>query len=178
MSEHLDDSQRTLEQRALRNVRGLLDKLETEDRDRDAANRRAIAAVAAVGVAIVAILATCAYRPEPSAVIIPSQTSVARAGGVFQILRMGTRIGEFAFSGWEPGGREVIEVDAGLGGDLKHAIVKRMIQLIRTHYAGEFKWASRRLGRDVILSARPEDNDGLEDFLIKEFFGTPPLAVP
>jgi hypothetical protein len=27
----------------------------------------------------------------------------------------------------------------------------------------------------VILSARPQDNDGLEEFLIREFFGTPML---
>ena len=98
-------------------------------------------------------------------------------GGVFQILSKGTRTAEFAFNGWEPSRdrrwREVIEVDAGLGGDVDRAIVKRMIQLIREHYSGDFRWESPRLGRVVVLSARPEDNDGLEDFLIKEFFGTP-----
>jgi len=100
-------------------------------------------------------------------------------GGVFQILSKGTRTAEFAFNGWEPSRdrrwREVIEVDAGLGGDVDRAIVKRMIQLIREHYSGDFRWESPRLGRVVVLSARPEDNDGLEDFLIKEFFGTPTL---
>jgi len=101
-------------------------------------------------------------------------------GGVFQILSKGTRTAEFAFNGWQPDRdrrwREVIEVDAGLGGDVDRAIVKRMIQLIREHYTGDFRWESRRLGRVVTLSARPEDNDGLEDFLIKEFFGTPTLG--
>jgi hypothetical protein len=100
-------------------------------------------------------------------------------GGVFTILSKGTRTAEFAFNGWQPDRdrrwREVIEVDAGLGGDVDRAIVRRMIQLIREHYTGEFRWESRRLGRVVTLSARPEDNDGLEDFLIKEFFGTPTL---
>jgi hypothetical protein len=101
-------------------------------------------------------------------------------GGVFQILSKGTRTAEFAFNGWRPDTekrwREVIEVDAGLGGDVDRAIVKRMIELIRTHYKGDFKWESHNLGRTVVLSARPEDNDGLEDFLIREFFGTPTVA--
>jgi hypothetical protein len=101
-------------------------------------------------------------------------------GGVFQILRKGTRTAEFAFNGWRPNTdrqwREVIEVDAGLGGDVERAIVRRMIELIRSHYAGDFRWESHRLGRVVILSARPEDNEGLEDFLIREFFGTPTLG--
>jgi hypothetical protein len=96
--------------------------------------------------------------------------------GVFQILSKGTRRAEFAFNGWRSDQRrwrEVIEVDAGLGGDVDRAIVKRMIELIRTHYSGDFNWESHRLGRVVTLSARPEDNEGLEDFLIREFFGTP-----
>lgn len=100
-------------------------------------------------------------------------------GGVFQILSKSTRTAEFAFNGWQPDRdrrwREVIEVDAGLGGDIDRAIVRRMIQLIREHYQGDFRWESRRLGRVVTLSARPEDNDGLEDFMIKEFFGTPTM---
>lgn len=100
-------------------------------------------------------------------------------GGVFQILHMGTRSAEFAFNGWRPDTdrqwREVIEVAAAPGVDLEHAIVRRMIELIRSHYTGDFRWESHRLGRVIVLSARPEDNDGLEDFLIREFFGTPTL---
>ena len=101
-------------------------------------------------------------------------------GGVFQILSKGTRTAEFAFNGWRPDTekrwREVIEVDAGLGGDVDRAIVRRMIELIRTHYQGDFKWESHYLGRTVVLSARLEDTEGLEDFLIREFFGTPTLG--
>ena len=101
-------------------------------------------------------------------------------GGVFQILSKGTRTAEFAFNGWRPDSdrrwREVIEVDAGLGGDVDRAIVRRMIGLIRSHYQGDFKWESHYLGRTVILSARPQDNEGLEDFLVREFFGTPTLG--
>jgi hypothetical protein len=98
-------------------------------------------------------------------------------GGVFQILHMGTRTGEFAFNGWRPDSRrqwrEVIEVDAGQGGNLELAMVRRMIELIRTHYSGDFNWESHRLQRVVLLSARPEDSAELEDFLMREFFGTP-----
>jgi len=99
--------------------------------------------------------------------------------GVFQILRKGTRTAEFAFNGWRPDAsrrwREVIEVDAGLGGDVELAIVRRMIQLIRDHYKGDFNWQSYRMGKVIVLSARPEDNVALEDFLSREFFGTPVL---
>ena len=98
-------------------------------------------------------------------------------GGVFEILRKGTRTAEFAFNGWRPESRkqwrEVIEVDAGQGGNVELAIIKRMIQLIRTHYKGEFQWESRRLQRVVKLSAAPEDNEGLEDFMMLEFFEQP-----
>jgi outer membrane biosynthesis protein TonB len=103
--------------------------------------------------------------------------SEAGVSGVFQILHKGTRSGEFAFNGWRPGSRQqwrqVIEVDAGPGGDVERAIVRRMIELIRTHYTGDFNWLSQRLGRTVVLSARPADQEGLEEFLLREFFGTP-----
>jgi hypothetical protein len=99
-------------------------------------------------------------------------------GGIFQILRKGDRTAEFAFNGWQGDARrwrEVIEVDAGPGGDVELAIVRRMIALIRGHYSGDFNWESHRLGRVVVLSARPEDNEGLEEFLVREFFGVPVL---
>jgi outer membrane biosynthesis protein TonB len=100
-------------------------------------------------------------------------------GGVFQVLRKGTRTGEFAFNGWRPEARtqwrEVYEVDAGLNGNIELAMVRRMIELIRTHYPGDFHWESHRLGRVVVLSARLEDSEALEDFLMREFFGPPVL---
>jgi len=109
-----------------------------------------------------------------------SSSSDDGTGGVFQILSKGTRTGEFAFNGWRPDTqrrwREVIEVDAGPGGDLELAMVRRMIQLIRGHYTGNFTWQSHRLGKSVVMSARPEDGPELEEFLMREFFGTPTLA--
>ena len=61
-------------------------------------------------------------------------------------------------------------VDAGNGGDVQLAMVRRMIELIRGHYQGNFNWESHLLGRVVILSARPEDQPGLEAFMLREFF--------
>jgi hypothetical protein len=98
-------------------------------------------------------------------------------GGVFEILRMGPRTGEFAFNGWTPERRkewrEVIEVDAGDRGDIQRAMVDRMIELIRQHYTGDFNWRSQRQDKVVVLSARPEDHAYLEEYLMREFFGTP-----
>ena len=100
-----------------------------------------------------------------------------QTGGIFQILDKSTLSAEYAFNGWRPDTRrrwrEVIEVHVEPGQDIDRAIIRSMIALIRTHYGGDFQWESRRLGRIVTLSARPEDNEGLEDFLMREFFGTP-----
>jgi hypothetical protein len=103
-------------------------------------------------------------------------------GGVFQILRIGVRTAEFSFNGWREERRrrwrEVIEVDAGPGGDVQRAIIRRMIALIREHYTGNFNWESRRAGRVVVLSAAPADNAELEEYLMREFFGEPLVKRP
>jgi hypothetical protein len=100
-------------------------------------------------------------------------------GGVFQILEKGTLSAEYAFNGWRPDTqrrwREVIEVRVKPGEDMDLAIVRSMIELIRGHYQGDFLWESRRLGRVVTLSAAPADTAQLEEFLLREFFGTPVL---
>jgi outer membrane biosynthesis protein TonB len=100
----------------------------------------------------------------------PSLTS-----GVFQIMNKGVRTAKVQFRGWAPGAdapwRQTLEVDAGLNGDVDRAIVRRIIALIRSHYSGDFNWESDRLGRVIQLSARPKDNDELEAFLMREFFG-------
>ena len=105
-----------------------------------------------------------------------AQTLRPRDGtsGVFQILSKGQRAAQFSFRGWTNDAsnsrREVIDVDAGLNGNVDLAIVRRMIALIRTHYQGNFNWDSHRLGRVVPLSARVEDSAGLEEFMMREFF--------
>ncbi|MHB1334225.1 MAG: hypothetical protein ACYCY1_16695 [Sulfuriferula sp.] len=96
------------------------------------------------------------------------------ANGVFQILSMGVRTAQFSFRGWTTDSsnfqKQVINVDAGLNGDIERAIIRRMIELIRQYYQGDFNWQSQRLNRVVVLSARKKDTAGLEDFLMKEFF--------
>jgi hypothetical protein len=104
--------------------------------------------------------------------------NLARPGtsGVFQILHMEYSTASFSFRGWtgntSNAHRQVIDVQAEASEDIRHAIVRRMIALIRTYYQGDFNWESERLGRTIVLSARPEDNAGLEEFMMREFFGS------
>ncbi|MHB1676514.1 MAG: hypothetical protein ACYCSS_03100 [Sulfuriferula sp.] len=96
-------------------------------------------------------------------------------GGVFQIIRVGTESAEFTFRGWDSSTysspmRQTIYVQADGNTDIEHAIVRKMIAIIRERHPGDFTWESYRLGRSVTLSARVQDNAGLEDFMLKEFF--------
>ncbi|ACT48122.1 hypothetical protein [Methylotenera mobilis] len=96
--------------------------------------------------------------------------------GIFEITSKSSRHATFAFKGWtndySNAKLQYFEVEAGSGQDIRLMIIKRMIALIREHYQGDFTWESRRLARSVTQSARLEDNAGLEDFLMMEFFGT------
>lgn len=117
----------------------------------------------------------------------PSANDIARANiafqdrrgrgtnGVFQIISMGPRVAQYSFRGWTTDQRrsqnQLIEVDAGFGGNVQLAVVNSMIALIRRYYQGDFNFDSQRLGRVVTLSARLEDTKGLQNFLLNEFFG-------
>lgn len=96
--------------------------------------------------------------------------------GVFEITSRGMTTAQFSFRGWNNHGSnthsQLINVEVGGDGDIEHAIVRRMIALIRQYYTGDFNWESQRMGRTLSLSARREDNAGLEEFLMKEFFGS------
>jgi hypothetical protein len=100
--------------------------------------------------------------------------------GVFQLLSMDRRSAQFAFRGWQNefshSHREVYAVEAGPDGDVARAVVRKMIEIIRRYYSEDFNWDSPRFARVVVLSARPQDNDGLEDFLMQEFFGARGVA--
>ena len=121
---------------------------------------------------------------QRTAAIIERNLNMGGQGvsGVFQILHIGPLSAEYAFNGWRgeslQGWRQVIEVQVRPGEDIERGIVRSMIALIRTHYSGDFNWESHRLGRVLVLSARPEDNADLEDFLMREFFGTPVVKQP
>jgi hypothetical protein len=99
-------------------------------------------------------------------------------GGVFQITSKGVRTAQVVFHGWDVRRRnttrQLLEVDAGLNGDVETAIVRKVIEMIRQTRAGDFDWESRRLGRVVVLSARKQDNAELEAFLKRDFFDAYP----
>ena len=101
-----------------------------------------------------------------------------RGGGLFAITRMSYDDAEFHFYGFhKESGRkapQTIEVRLGSNSDMRIAVVRRMIQLIRETERGDITWESWRLGRNVELSARPEDNAGLEEFMVHEFFDPTP----
>jgi hypothetical protein len=100
-----------------------------------------------------------------------------KRGGAFQIQRMGFDVAEFIFYGWDKDARRnmarLIEVRKGAHGDIRIAVVRRIIAIIRDYEQGDFLWESSRMGRSLTLSARPRDNGGLEDFMMHEFFSGP-----
>jgi hypothetical protein len=97
-----------------------------------------------------------------------------RGGGVFGIERISYDSAEFTFYGWNKDIKrntlQLIEVRKGDEPDIRIAVIRRMIAIIREQEKEDFVWESKRLGRDVVLSARPRDTRGLEDFLMREFF--------
>jgi hypothetical protein len=104
-----------------------------------------------------------------------------RGGGIFEITRMAYDDAEFLFFGWSSDERrrktQAYEVRLGDNRDMRVAVVRRMIAIIREHEQGDFRWQSWRLGRIVLLSARPEDDAGLENFMLQEFFESKPTAT-
>jgi hypothetical protein len=101
------------------------------------------------------------------------------SGGIFQITRMGYSDAEFAFFGWNKDIRrrasQRIEVRLGDNGDIRSAVIRKMIDIIREYEAEDFVWESHRLGRNITLSARPRDTAELEQFMMREFFDVPGL---
>ena len=81
---------------------------------------------------------------------------------------------ELIFYGWNKEiGRmsaQAIEVRKGDNPDIRFAVVRKMIAIIRDQEKNDFIWDSRRLGRSLNLSARLEDNAGLEEVLMREFY--------
>ena len=98
----------------------------------------------------------------------------SKSGGVFQIQRMGYDYAEFTFVGWNNDIRrrtkQLIEVRKGNNSDIRIAVVRKIIAIIREHEPVQFDWNSQRLGRSITLSSRARDNAGLEDFMMREFF--------
>lgn len=125
-----------------------------------------LAKVVTVTISSLFLLVSCATL-NPEAVQM-------REGGLFQITRMGPHHAQFHFTfrnaGASTSSREVVEVSAGRDEDIRRAVVRKMIDMIRQYHEGDFSWDSYRLNRTVVLSARKEDSQELEDFFIREFF--------
>jgi hypothetical protein len=104
----------------------------------------------------------------------PTYGPERKGGGIFQLERVGYTSAEFTFFGWNKDirrrAKQTIEVQIGANPDIRIAVVRRMIVIIREHESEDFVWVSPRLGREVTLSARLSDNAGLENFLMQEFF--------
>ena len=95
-------------------------------------------------------------------------------GGIFAIKRMDYDDAAFAFYGWnkEMGRKtpQLIEVRKGDNSDMRIAVVRKMIAIIREFEKEDFVWESTRRSRNFVLSARLSDNTSLENFLMHEFF--------
>lgn len=132
--------------------------------------------------------APAAFPAAPAAGPEPSEDEIRMAkvkrnltvgtSGIFQIISIESRRAAFSFRGWTNDSsnvrREYVQVEIGNNSSIEIAIVRKMIELIRRYYQGNFNWESQRLDRTVVLSARLEDNEGLEAFMLKEFFGEAP----
>jgi hypothetical protein len=84
---------------------------------------------------------------------------------------MGLHTAQFSFKSLK-GRHEIFDVQARPNESIKHAVVIRIISIIRKDYLGEFEWESNRLGRTVVLNASLEKDAELQDFIFKEFFGS------
>ncbi|HEX6794931.1 MAG TPA: hypothetical protein VF304_13865 [Casimicrobiaceae bacterium] len=95
------------------------------------------------------------------------------AGGLFQITEIGYDDARFYFFGFDKAigrnARQLIEVRKGDAPDIRIAMVRKMIAIIRENVSGDFVWVSR-FGSTVTLSARPGDAAGLEDYILRDVF--------
>jgi hypothetical protein len=100
-----------------------------------------------------------------------------KGGGIFEIKRMDYDDAAFLFYGWnkDMGRRtpQLIEVRKGDNSDMRIAVVRKMIAIIREYSKGDFVWQSDRRDHDIVLSARLSDNAVLENFLLHDFFDEP-----
>ncbi len=96
-------------------------------------------------------------------------------GGLFEVTLQQYDYAEFKFYGWNRDIRrqaaQVYEVRKGDAPSIQMAMVRKMIAIIRESITGDFTWRSDRSGKDVQLSARPEDNAALEQYLLNDMFG-------
>ncbi|MGH8713798.1 MAG: hypothetical protein ACREYB_07315 [Casimicrobiaceae bacterium] len=100
-----------------------------------------------------------------------------KGGGIFEIKRMNYDDAAFEFFGWnnEMGRKtpQLIEVRRGDNSDMRIAVVRKMIAIIREYSKDDFVWRSPHHASGIALSARVSDNAQLESFLMHDFFDDP-----
>lgn len=103
-----------------------------------------------------------------------------QAGGIFELKHTGINEAEFVFNGWNRTFRrslgQTFEVKQGSNPDIRIAVIRQMIAVIREQRPTDFEWHSYRLRRSVVMSARVKDQPELEIFLMKEFYPQDPRA--
>lgn len=118
------------------------------------------------------VLANAALKP--SAPLNLDSQKPTPSGGLFQIRRRGYDYAEFMFYGWNENfrrqGPQLIEVRKENHRDIDIAVVRKIIEIIRSHERGDFNWHSKRSGKTFTLSARARDNASLEEFMMQEFY--------
>jgi hypothetical protein len=94
------------------------------------------------------------------------------AGGIFQIEHLSYEYADFYFFGMNKevgrNTKQLIEVKRGNEADIKIAVIRKMIAIIRDNVTGDFVWLSRR--GPVTMSARLGDNGELETFMLHDIF--------
>ncbi len=109
----------------------------------------------------------------PRAATGAASSDANHSGGIFAIKRMAYDDAVFEFYGWNKEVRQrtpqIFEVRKGNNPDMRIAVVRRMIVIIREFEKEDFTWDSHRLGRVVTLSARQADTAALEEFMMREF---------
>lgn len=115
-----------------------------------------------------AIAANLASSNSPTYYGEPKNT-----GGVFRITFVGYDDAEFTFFGWnrdiQRRASQKIEVRRGDNPNIRIAIVRKMIAIIREYEHEDFTWKSEQSGRVVTLSARDKDTQALETYLLRDF---------
>ncbi|WP_426167795.1 cell envelope integrity protein TolA [Pseudoduganella sp. R-34] len=95
-------------------------------------------------------------------------------GGIFEVTGKSFSEAIIKFRGFSPSRNKKwlrqVRVELGTEKDIETAIITTMIEMIRREKPGDFMWESPRLGRDIPLSGRKEDEPILRAFLMKEFF--------
>jgi hypothetical protein len=107
-------------------------------------------------------------------------TDPDQAGGIFDLRHTGFTDAEFVFNGWNSTfGRknpETHDVRVPPGGDIRIAVIREMIGIIRKQRPDTFEWYSQNRGKSITMSARVQDQPELETFLMTEFYPQDPRA--